>query len=84
MNEWILKQENGDILLEDVFLAYYNCRKNKRNKIECLEFDLDYEVILIKLWEEINKGDYTASPLSVFIVENQLKEKYLRQLFDIE
>ena len=81
MNEWILKQENDDILLEDVFLAYYNCRKNKRNKIECLEFDLDYEVILIKIWEEINKGDYKVSPLSVFIVEKPVKREIFAAVF---
>ncbi len=75
MNEWILEEHDTSIKLEDVFLAYYNCRKNKRNKIECLEFDLDYESNLIKLWEEIDEGDYRVSPLSVFIVEKPVKRE---------
>ncbi len=71
----ILKEEIGDITLKDVFLAYYQCRKNKKNKIDCLEFDIDYEQNLIRLWEEIKRGDYKISPSSIFIVDKPVKRE---------
>lgn len=49
--------------------------------MECLEFDADYESKLIKLWEEINKGDYKVSPLSVFIVEKPVKREIFAASF---
>ena len=44
------------IPLEDIFTAYYECRKNKRNRIRALQFELDLENNLLELWEEINNG----------------------------
>lgn len=32
-----------NIKLEELFEAYYNCRKNKRNTINALAFEIDYE-----------------------------------------
>jgi hypothetical protein len=59
MNQNLLpRNKGGDISLEDVFLAYFDCRKNKRNKLDALEFELDFEKNLIKLWKEINDGSY--------------------------
>ncbi|MGI6329542.1 MAG: reverse transcriptase domain-containing protein [Bacilli bacterium] len=75
MNNLILTEEKGDISLNDVFRAYYLCRKNKRNKLECLEFDLDYEENLIKLWEEIKLGIYKIESSSVFIVDKPVKRE---------
>ncbi len=81
MNNLVLKEVVGDITLEDVFLAYFQCRKNKRSKLECLEFDLDYEENLIKLWEEIKAGTYKVEPLSVFIVERPVKREIFASSF---
>jgi len=75
LNNIILKEEKGDISLNDVFRAYYQCRKNKRNKLEYLEFDLDYERNLIKLWEEIKREVYKIEPSSVFIVDKPVKRE---------
>jgi len=81
MNEWIIEEDYNDITLEEVFLAYYKCRKNKKNKLSCLEFDLDYETHLIKLWEEIKFGVYKVSPLSVFIVDKPVKREIFAASF---
>lgn len=32
-----------NIKLDELFEAYYNCRKNKRNTINALAFEIDYE-----------------------------------------
>ena len=40
------------IPLEDLFKAYYSCRKNKRNTINALAFELNLEEELIQLKEE--------------------------------
>lgn len=77
----IMEEQLGDITLEDVFKAYYNCRKNKRGKIDCLEFDIDYEEKLIQLWEEIKREDYQISPSSIFIVEKPVKREICAATF---
>lgn len=82
MNDLVLLEEENDIKLEDVFQAYYKCRKNKRNKKDCLEYDLDYEIHLIKLWENIKKGDYKVSPFSVFIVDKPVKREIFASSFE--
>ena len=33
------------VLLEDMIEAYYDCRRNKRNTVSAVEFEMDYEVI---------------------------------------
>ena len=81
MDNLVLKEDITDISLEDVFSAYFQCRKNKRNKLECLEYDLDYEIHLIKLWEDIKKGVYQIKPLSVFIVDKPVKREIFASSF---
>ena len=41
---------NGEISLEDVFEAYFECRRNKRRTANALAFEADYESRLIELW----------------------------------
>ena len=42
------------IKLEDLFQAYFDCRKNKRKTLNAIEFEVDYESNLIKLHKEIH------------------------------
>ena len=44
--------EKHIIPLADLFKAYYSCRKNKRNTINALVFELNLEEELIQLKEE--------------------------------
>ena len=72
------KYENkGWIPIEDVFTAYYDCRKNKRNTLNALRFELDYENNLVKLWKDINLRRYEIGKSICFIVT---KPK-LREIF---
>jgi len=75
------KKIEGEILLEDIFTAYFDCRKNKRNKIDALEFEIDFEKELIKLWREINNRTYQVSPLDVFISERPVKREIFAAQF---
>lgn len=56
------------IKLEDILIAYYDCRKNKRNTQNALDFELNYDENCIKLWDEINNRVYKPSKSIAFIV----------------
>ena len=58
----------GMITLEDIFEAYYDCRKEKRWKGTSVEFEIDYERNLIALWREINDGTYRVGSSIAFVV----------------
>lgn len=63
------------ITLQDIFEAYYQCRKNKRNTINALEFEIDYEQKLIELHREIISGNYRIGKSIAFIVEKPVKRE---------
>lgn len=54
--------------LDDIFLAYYDCRKNKRNTASAIEFEINYEINCIQLWRELNGRTYKPSRSIAFIV----------------
>lgn len=81
LNDFVLTEEFNDISLEDVFEAYYQCRKNKKSKLDCLEFEFDYEQNLIELWESIKCEDYRISSTSFFIVEKPVKREICAAVF---
>ena len=61
------------IPLEDLFKAYYSCRKNKRNTINALVFELNLEEELIQLKEELESGRYAISSSIAFVVDKPVK-----------
>lgn len=63
--------------LEEVFDAYFSCRSNKRNTINALAFELDYESKLIQLWNDLNDGSYQPGKSIAFIVNKPV----LREIF---
>ena len=63
------------ISLEEVFEAYYSCRKNKRNTANAAEFEVDCEANLFRLWNEINNGEYRPGKSLAFIVERPVKRE---------
>jgi hypothetical protein len=65
------------IPLEDVFAAYYECRKRKRNSTGALQFEVNMESNLVELWEEINSCAWEPQPSTVFIVEKPV----IREIF---
>lgn len=67
--------ENSKFTIEDIFEAYFKCRKNKRNTYNALNFELDYENNLIKLFTEINNGTYQPVKSIAFIVDKPVKRE---------
>ena len=56
------------IALQELFEAYFSCRSNKRNTVNAIAFEIDYESNLVKLCEEINNGTYQVGRSIAFIV----------------
>lgn len=63
------------IELEELFTAYFECRKNKRNTTNALAFEIDYENNLVKLCDEINNGTYHIGKSIAFIVDKPVKRE---------
>lgn len=62
-------------LKADLYAAYYDARRKKRNTINALEFELDLETNLERLYREIVFGTYRISPSICFIVEKPVKRE---------
>ena len=67
--------EEPPIALEEVFEAYFQCRKNKRRTCNALGFETDFEDSLIRLWEEIVDGTYYPGRSIAFIVTKPVKRE---------
>ena len=67
----------GEISLEEVFLAYFECRRNKRKTINALQFELNYEENLIQLWRDINSRAYKVGRSIAFVVNKPV----IREIF---
>jgi RNA-directed DNA polymerase len=65
----------NQLAIEDLFEAYFDCRKNKRYTLNALQFETDYERNLIKLFEEINDGSYQPGRSIAFIVNKPVKRE---------
>lgn len=64
-------------LLYDLFRAYFDARKNKRNTINALSFEIDFERKLFELYREIKERRYKIRPSICFVI----KEPMLREVF---
>jgi retron-type reverse transcriptase len=62
-------------LLTDLFKAYYDARRNKRNTVNQLQFELHYEQNIFQLYEDIRDRRYTISPSICFIVSKPVKRE---------
>ncbi len=65
----------GQIALEEVFRAYYDCRRNKRRTSNAISFELDFERELIRLWRDINSGDYKIGRSIAFVVNKPVQRE---------
>lgn len=57
-------------LLVELFEAYFECRRNKRNTINALRFETRFEEHLFALADELLSGTYRPGRLLAFIVKN--------------
>jgi len=62
-------------LLLDLFQAYFDARKNKRQTANALAFEDAYEAKLFKLHEDIVKREYKIGPSICFIVDKPVKRE---------
>ncbi|MCZ8330502.1 MAG: reverse transcriptase/maturase family protein [Flavobacterium sp.] len=73
--------KSNSTLLLDLFKAYYKARKNKRNTINQLEFEINYEHNLIQLHDDIINKRYTISPSICFIISKPVTREILAASF---
>ena len=64
-----------EALLVDLLEAYFSCRRNKRNTLNALAFEIDYESNLVGLRDEIFSGVYKPGRSIAFIVEKPVKRE---------
>lgn len=62
---------------EELFQAYFQCRKNKRNTKNALKFELDFESSLFQLKHEMESGVYSPGRSIAFIVNKPV----IREIF---
>ena len=62
-------------LLEDLFKAYFDARRNKRNTINALAFEKNFEENIFRLCDEIIAGNYEPRPSICFIVNKPVKRE---------
>jgi retron-type reverse transcriptase len=76
-------QPKGAFTLEEVFRAYFDCRRAKRNSEEQLKFEFNLERNLIDLYESIGNRTYQPGPSVVFaILEPKPREVWAAQFRD--
>ncbi len=68
-------KQNEDKILTDLFQAYFDARRNKRNTINALAFEQHFEENIFRLYEEIISGNYNPSRSICFIVNHPVKRE---------
>jgi len=71
----LLSKPCRDTLLTDLFQAYYDAHKNKRNTINALKFEKHLESNLFVLYNEIIENRYEPKPSICFIVNKPVKRE---------
>jgi RNA-directed DNA polymerase len=62
-------------LVHQLYLAYFDARKNKRNTHNQLAFEVNFESNLIQLADKIHSRAYTPKPSIAFIVNKPVKRE---------
>lgn len=74
-------RKSDEQLLYDLFNAYYDARRHKRNTKSQLRFELDLEQNLISLFHEIKNRTYRPSRCMCFISEKPIKREIFASPF---
>lgn len=59
----------SDFTLEDLFIAYYDCRKNKRNTTNAIKFETSLERNIVQLYYELKNETYQIGRSVCFVVK---------------
>ena len=71
------------VILENLYKAYFEARKNKRNTAEQLKFEANYEHYLHELYEQIISKTYKVKPCKAFVIEKPVyREVFAPQFID--
>ena len=71
------------VILENLYAAYFEARKNKRNTAEQLKFEANYEHYLHELYEQIISKTYKVKPCKAFVIEKPVyREVFAPQFID--
>jgi retron-type reverse transcriptase len=65
----------------NLFEAYYKARRNKRNSINQLKFEINYEQELFKLYEEIKNKTYKVGKSIAFIINKPVQREIFAASF---
>ena len=68
-------------LQEEVFQAYFECRRNKRNSSSALAFERTFERELFALADRLFDGSWRPGPSVAFIVEQPVKREVFAASF---
>lgn len=75
MQEWVT--------VEDVRIAYLDCRKRKRNTVSCADFEQNEARNIYDLWKELNEGTYEIGYSIAFVVTRpKLREVFAANFRD--
>lgn len=64
-----------NVTIEEVFDAYFECRKTKRYSSGALTFESNYEENLIRLYDELKSGSWVPGRSTCFIVTKPVKRE---------
>jgi len=71
------------VILENLYRAYFEARKNKRNTAEQLKFETCYESNLLELYQQIISRTYKVKPCKAFVIEKPVyREVFAPQFVD--
>ena len=71
----LFKSQTTIDFTEELFEAYFDCRRNKRNTINALAFEKHFEHHLFQLKEEMLSGSYQPGRSIAFIVNKPVKRE---------
>jgi retron-type reverse transcriptase len=73
----MVSTQDEEWLLCSLYQAYFDARRNKRNTISQLRFELRFESCLVELYEELLQRRYTIRPGIAFIIDKPVKREVL-------
>jgi len=71
----LFEKQNNDKILTDLFQAYFDARRNKRNTINALAFEQHFEANIFALFDELVEKRYEPKPSICFIVDRPVKRE---------
>lgn len=71
----LFSEQSRTQILEDLFTAYYDARRHKRNTVNALIFERNFESNLFQLCDEIMERRYVPKPSICFMVDKPVKRE---------